>query len=137
MLGVKEKNFWFCRCKCRCSNAYASELGNALAKALSVYIEKELPQDIKGRGFYCKQKLVGSLLEYSWQTFREEATRTSRVTSYNLHAKSAKDESYCVLWVFNDDKISSRDGKKMRGCKKRRKGREYSNKENFNIQINF
>lgn len=85
------------------ANPYASELGNALAKALSVYIEEELPQGIKGRSFYCKEKLVGSLWKIVGKTlFREEATRTSRVASSNLPTKSAKDEGYCVLWVFND-----------------------------------
>lgn len=35
------------------ANPYASELGNAIAKASSIYVEKELPQDVKG-SFYCK-----------------------------------------------------------------------------------
>lgn len=34
------------------ANPYASELGNAIAKASSIYVEKELPQDVKG-SFYC------------------------------------------------------------------------------------
>ena len=35
------------------ANPYASELGNAIAKASSIYVENELPQDVKG-SFYCK-----------------------------------------------------------------------------------
>lgn len=35
------------------ANPYASELGNAIAKASFIYVEKELPQDVKG-SFYCK-----------------------------------------------------------------------------------
>lgn len=62
-----KNNFWFDGCRCTWSKSITSELDNAFAKALSIYVEKELPQDIKGRSFYCKQKLGGSLLEDSWQ----------------------------------------------------------------------
>lgn len=100
------------------TNPYTFELASALPKALFIYIEKELHEDVKV--FIASKSSLDHFQRIAGKTFRE-ATRTSRVASNNWPTKSTKDEGCCVLWVYNDDKIRSRDGNRMRRCRRRKK----------------